>query len=41
MVYLPGDAPSSLVLVPAQAVGHKVACRRCGHEFTADWGEAG
>jgi SpoVK/Ycf46/Vps4 family AAA+-type ATPase len=27
--------------LPAQALGRKVACRRCGHEFTADWGEAG
>jgi hypothetical protein len=27
--------------LPGQHLGRKVACRRCGHEFTADWGEAG
>jgi hypothetical protein len=27
--------------LPGQHLGRKVACRRCGHEFFADWGEVG
>jgi hypothetical protein len=35
----PSCAASSRVAGPT--LGRRVACRRCGHEFVADWGEPG